>query len=412
MKQRLSILLLAFMAFFLVACQSGEPVSFSDEKLESIIREEIDKAEGDLFTSDFDEIIELDLSGQDIRSLDGIEALDQLEVLHLENNEIDDLSPLTDLDALSELYIPDSMDEEQQSIIDELVEAEVGIIWVATEIVGSPDGPGGFLWKVENGDTTVYLQGTIHVGKEELFPLNEKIENAYSEADIVVPEIDLNNLNFVEIQNITMELGTFQDDTTIKDHVSEELYEELDGFFEEQGIPLALMETYQPWMLSSTIQQLMLVELGYIEGVDEYFLARAEEDGKEVIALETVEEQFNVLAGGSMDFQVQMLEDSLVSVEEFDESMQELLDFYMDGDVDAMLEGLTEEDAEMSEEEKAYMEALNDNRNYHMAEKIAEFLEEDNGQTYFVIVGALHYILEPHIISILEEEGFDVEHVL
>lgn len=46
-----------------------------------------------------------------------------------------------------------------------------------------------------------------------------------------------------------------------------------------------------------------------------------------------------------------------------------------------------------------------------MAEEITKFLESGEDQTYFVIVGSLHLILEPHVISILEEEGYEVEHI-
>src|SRR5699024_6306560 len=54
---------------------------------------------------------------------------------------------------------------------------------------------GGFLWKVENGDTTIYLQGLIRVGSEDFYPLNEEIEQAYESSDVVLPEIDLFNIN-------------------------------------------------------------------------------------------------------------------------------------------------------------------------------------------------------------------------
>ncbi|MCM3741861.1 TraB/GumN family protein [Oceanobacillus luteolus] len=411
MKRRLSFLLLLFMALFLAACQNEEPVYFTDAQLETVLREEINKPEGELFVEDFEELTELDLSGIEISDLEGLELLHQLEIIHLTETAIPDLSPLTELEALEEIFISEDIGDEQQATIEQLIDADIAVHWVEPEIVGSPDGPGGFLWKVENDDTTVYLQGTIHVGTEDLFPMHETIENAYKEADIIVPEIDLNNLNPIEMQNIMMELGTFQDGTTIEDHLSEESYEALDAFFTEQGIPLGLMKTYQPWLLSSFVQQLLLEELGYTEGVDEYFLSRAEKDGKEIIALETAEEQFHVLASASLQYQIQMLEESLVRSEEFNESMQELLQAYMEGDADKMLEDALAEEAQMTEEDEAFMEALNDNRNYNMAEQIVGFLEQDDGQTYFVIVGALHYILEPHIISILKDEGYVVEHI-
>lgn len=140
-------------------------------------------------------------------------------------------------------------------------------------------------------------------------------------------------------------------------------------------------------------------------------LDRAAQDDKEIIALETVEEQLSIFADTSDDYQIQMLEESLVDIDDYEEDMLELFNLYKEGDVDELLTALTEEEAEPTAEEQAFMEALNDERNYGMADTITEFLEEDNGDTYFVIVGSLHLIMEPHVVSILEEEGYEVEHV-
>lgn len=181
---------------------------------------------------------------------------------------------------------------------------------------------------------------------------------------------------------------------------------------EELGFPYELAEMYKPWILSSTIQQLMTEQLGYVYGVDEYFLSRASEDGKDIIDLETVEGQLSIFAETSHEYQVEMLEDILIDLEDFDNEMQMLLSAYAEGDTEELL-GLTvaDEDVDMSEEEETFMRALNDDRNYDMAETIAGFLEENNDLTYFVIVGTLHLIEEPHIISILEEEGYEAEHI-
>ncbi|RLL43655.1 TraB/GumN family protein [Oceanobacillus piezotolerans] len=415
MKHLFSKLLLVLLAMIIVGCQSEEPLIFSDDKLEQALQEELHKTDKELFLSDFDEITELELAGYGIVSLDGMESLDTLENISLEENEIHDFSPLLEMEMLEEVNIngnPIDDNEEQQSLIQELRELGVTVQY-EKEITGSPDGPGGYLWKVENGDTTVYLQGTIHLGKEELFPLNEEIESAYRSADVIVPEIDLTRINPFEVQQITMDLGTYQDGTTIQDHIPAELYTDLKTTMEELGLPLEMVETYKPWLLSSTIQQLMVQEIGFINGVDEYFLARAVKDEKEIIPLETVEEQFIIFADTSPQYQVQMLEESLIDIDTYEEELNKLLAAYMEGDIDNMLSSLMAdaEEVEASEEEQAFMEALNDNRNIGMTESIVEFLEADNGQTYFVIVGTLHYILEPHIISLLEEAGFEVEHI-
>ncbi|HLQ71738.1 MAG TPA: TraB/GumN family protein [Bacillota bacterium] len=416
MKRLLFYLILILSVSILFACESEEPVSIDDNHLEDAIRAEIDKKEGDLYKSDLKDIVKLDLSESGIEKLDGIDALENIETLSLENNDISDLTPLADLDELKELTVtgnPIPEDEDQFEVLDKL--AEKGI--TVKKSVGEADGPGGFLWKVENNDTVVYLQGTIHIGKKDLFPLNEKIENAYSEADIVVPEVDINNMSLIETQEILQKLGMYEDGSDISDHISSDLYSKLEDTLSELGLPIQAVKDFKPWLITNTIQQLMTQKLGYTQGVDEYFLNRAEDDDKEVIGLETTEDQLSIFADVSPEMQEEQLEESLIDMDTFQEQMDKLLSLYMDGDTDELLDyllmedGLEENNENASEEEKAFMEALNDDRNQGMAEQIADFLEEDSDLTYFVIVGTLHLTMEPHIRSILEEKGYEVKSI-
>lgn len=417
MKQRLFLVLLMFLcAVTMFSCQAADTVTFEDENLEQAIREQIDKKNGDLTKSDLENIIALDLANQGIKSLDGIDVIESLEILSVAGNEITDFTILKELENLEEVIVtgnPFSNDSEQLAILEELRSKGIIVIGPKEEVVGSPDGPGGFLWKVENGDTTVYLQGTIHVGKEGLFPLNEKIENAYKEADVVSPEIDIVNFDLFEMQSIMMNMGTYQDGTTIKDHIPEDLYKKLEKKLSELGMPLALMEEYKPWLFAQTIESLLLLQGDFIEGVDEYFLTRAHEDGKEVIPLETPEDQFAIFANTTEEYQIEMLEATLeLTAEEYTEQIDAMLDIFMDGDQEKLLQLATEDSRNATENDIAFMRALNDVRNYGMAEKIMEFLESGEDKTYFVFVGSLHFILEPHIISILEENGYTVEPLL
>lgn len=417
MRRLLVGLMFALLSFILFACESGDPVTFADSHLEDEVRTEIEKQDGDIYTSDLEDIVSLDLSDSEIEDIEGIEAMENLKTLSIENNDIDDFSPLTDLDELNEVTVignPFLTDEDQIELLEAL--ADNGI--TVKKSVGEPDGPGGFLWKVENGDTTVYLQGTIHVGQKEMFPLHEKIENAYMESDIVVPEIDLNNVSMAETQEITQKLGMYGDGTDVSDHISSELYTELEHTLDELGLPIQSVKNFKPWLLANTVQQLMGQQLGYISGVDEYFLNRTEDDGKDVIGLETVEDQLAIFANLSPEMQEEQLEESLTDIDAYEEQMEELLSLYMDGDAEELLDyllmddGLEEDDTHATEEEIAFMEALNDERNHGMADQIAGFLEEDSDETYFVIVGALHLTQEPHVRSILEEDGYEIEKVL
>ncbi|PIB52543.1 TraB/GumN family protein, partial [Pseudomonas sp. 2995-1] len=55
--------------------------------------------------------------------------------------------------------------------------------------------PEGVFYKVEEGSTTVYLLGSIHVGMEELYPLHESIETAFLESDHLAVEIDITDID-------------------------------------------------------------------------------------------------------------------------------------------------------------------------------------------------------------------------
>ncbi|AXF56547.1 hypothetical protein DT065_11275 [Salicibibacter kimchii] len=87
-----------------------------------------------------------------------------------------------------------------------------------------------------------------------------------------------------------------------------------------------------------------------------------------------------------------------------DAELEHLVSIWRDGDVDAMAEPTDDYPDE-------YMKELNDVRNFDMAEQIEDILENDSGQTYFVFVGTLHMTEEPSIVSILEDEGLDVNYV-
>src|SRR5699024_10334607 len=110
-------------------------------------------------------------------------------------------------------------------------------------------------------------------------------------------------------------------------------------------------------------------------------------------------------------FQERQLEETLDSLEHFEGTMLEVFSIYLNGDPDQLITSLFPDESEMDEEYRDYIKALNDDRNVKMAEKIGEFLKEDTGKTYFVIVGTAHLVKEPHIRTFLEEEGYNIKHV-
>jgi uncharacterized protein len=400
------IILLLIIPLALIGCNQ-ESINFEDANLEAAIAAEL----GESFSEeDVENVTELNLTDADISNLEGLQQFSSLESISLQNNQVEDFSVLQELEHLESVNVVGNPLEAGQDQLDELADEGIEVI----QTVGRADGPGGFLWKVEDENTEVYLQGTIHAGVADFYPLHEEIEKAYLKADVVVPEVDITNVDQSEMQQINMSLGTYQDGSTVKDHISDDVYSEMEETLSQFGIPIEAVEFYKPWILANTIQQLMTQQLGYTQGVDQYFLNKAADDGKEIIDLETAEEQLKIFADTSAEYQEAMLASSLVTVIEYQQQMEELFETYEQGDEEELLEVLSEEEggsSEMQEENEAFMKAINDDRNQNMAEQIVRFLEEDEADTYFVMVGSLHLLQEPHIRSILEEEGYTAERI-
>ena len=55
---------------------------------------------------------------------------------------------------------------------------------------GSADSK-SFLWKVQSKTNTVYLLGSIHLFKKELYPLNRKIEEAFDQSELLAVEANI-----------------------------------------------------------------------------------------------------------------------------------------------------------------------------------------------------------------------------
>lgn len=154
----------------LTACQSNQTdgIYFEDYQLEKAIRAEINKVSGDILQEDVQSITDLDVSNKRIKSLEGIENLDSVTKLNLQNNSIEDLSPLQEMASLEEVSIGGNPYDDTD--VKSLQDKDITVITkVEVEVRGEPNGPGGYLWKVEHGDTTVYLQGTIHTVTDNFF---------------------------------------------------------------------------------------------------------------------------------------------------------------------------------------------------------------------------------------------------
>lgn len=274
----------------------------------------------------------------------------------------------------------------------------------------------GPFWKVVHENNIVYLFGSIHVGKPELYPLHDKVELAFAESDVLAVEADVLNINLFSMQRLIDERAKYTDGTSLRDHLTPYHYARVKKAFQDQGLSLAMFESYEPWYLSMLLDSLYMLRTDYDEelGVDMYFLKKAN-GVKDIHELEGIEFQLDMMDNFSEELQVVQLLSSLSYKEDqYQEELDRLFEAWKSSSEEDLLafvsypEDLTDHEHELMEE---YYKALLDDRNVGMVDKIEAYLTNSDPKTYFVVVGAAHYVGEKGIVQLLTERGYDVKRV-
>ena len=266
--------------------------------------------------------------------------------------------------------------------------------------------PKSFLWKIQSKTSTVYVLGSLHLAKKEIYPLSQKIENAFDQSDFLVVEANVNDIKKIDIQKL-MESAFYPANDALEKHVSPETFEWVKKETEGLGIPLELLDKQKPWFLAMTLVSLESIKLGLDPnlGIDKYFLSKAE-GKKKILELESLDYQISLLSGFSEKDQELFLIYTLKDLNVMEQEMGRLIQAWVSGDAQAMesiLARSVSEDKRLS----AILEKLIFERNRRMVVKIEDFLRAE--ETYFVIVGSGHLVGNQGILKLLGGKGYLIE---
>ena len=263
-----------------------------------------------------------------------------------------------------------------------------------------------FLWRVQSKTNAVYILGSIHYLKKEMYPLDEKIEKAFERSDILVVEANINDIKKGDIQKL-IEKAFYQGDDILEKHVLAETFELLKKELENLNLPLEIVNRQRPWFLALTLASLETLKLGFDPnyGIDKYFLSKAKEK-KRVLELESFDYQINLFSQLSERDQELLLLYALKDIHMLKQELDKLIEAWTSGDTKGVESTLTRSLSEDGRLAPIY-EKLIYERNRKTVSRIEDFLQAK--ETYFVIVGAGHLVGNQGIIEILKEKGYLLE---
>lgn len=261
-------------------------------------------------------------------------------------------------------------------------------------------------WEVQSDSATVYLLGSIHYADESFYPLREEIERAFFDSDHLVVEINIDEVKAKRYRELIREKGSYQGDKTIRDEISRETYRQLEYRLNRLGLPIDMVHKQKPGVMVLTLTAVQVMKMGFTPdlGIDAYFLRGAAKGNKNIIELETVDEQLDVflnITDGDL-----LLREALVSMHEAESMMMDMIFCWKRGD-EACLEGVLFEDALNNYPSfVSIYDILFFRRNEDMANDIKSFLGSDG--TYFVVIGAGHLVGDRGIPGLLKKAGYQV----
>jgi len=272
-------------------------------------------------------------------------------------------------------------------------------LMVATSLAAAADPLP--VWELETPGNRVLLMGSVHFLRPADYPLRPGLDAAYEVADALVMEIDMSKVNPLAAQSTIAGLSVDPDGRDLAALIGQRDYAEVARKAEALGIPELLFQQVEPWFAALSITQLRMLQLGFDPawGIETRISARAAQDGKPTMGLETIEEQLGFLDTLDPATQETFLMQSLEDAASVQDEVEGIVAAWRAGNTAALEDALLES----LQSAPGLYEALLVRRNRNWVAPIRELTREDDN--YLVIVGAMHLVGEDSVLAMLEDAG-------
>ncbi|MBL8341773.1 MAG: TraB/GumN family protein [Rubrivivax sp.] len=259
------------------------------------------------------------------------------------------------------------------------------------------------LWRLTRGGRVSHLFGTVHVGKPGWQALGPLTAAALRASDTLALEIDPTD------PAVLAALA----DTTPAPRLPEALNQRLLAATQRACLPLLALAGLHPVLQATTLTVLDARWLGLDpnHSLEMLLAQRAKARRMKVVSLESVELQKQVLVPADAAEAVAVIEQALDQLENLASRrvLERLVRAWESGDL-ATLERYEQWcECAGTDEERAFLRRLNDERNAPLADRIARL--HGQGRRVFAAIGALHMTGPAALPRLLAERGFKVERV-
>ena len=287
----------------------------------------------------------------------------------------------------------------------------------------------GLLWKAEGNGNTLYLLGSIHTDRSNLYPFHKQLRDIITSAELAAFELDFNSQEGID--EFTA-MQTYSDGTTLKDHISAELYQEVVEALAPVGMPEEQVAQFKPWALANSFTALSMLDETSSDNamaLDLYVNAKATNADIPVEGVETYAFQGRIFDGLSDEYQENYLTMTLAmflgmdaaedlseeekaeyeaALKEQDDAIDRWMDQWKTRDVDAFAKDYPKDEISSNPDDELNSK-LFEGRDPNMIAWADRYLKQEGAHTGIMTVGAGHMIGNTGVVQGLKNLGYNVE---
>ena len=260
------------------------------------------------------------------------------------------------------------------------------------------------LWHITGEAGQVYLLGSVHVLPPNVQWRTGPIYMALSRADVFVFEVPEDEAAVKELQNLIQSHGFLPPDQTLRVMLHPEFRADYDAAVKASGVEPATVERERPWLAGIQLMFAQMSKLGFAasNGVDSALMQSAARDHKPVRYLETIADQFALLAPDDSRLELQEFESGLSDLRDVSAGIHPMVEAWSNGD-QKKLDELVNGDLDQFPEAR---KLLLDDRNQRWVPQIEAMLKEKH--VFFITVGAGHLTGPKGVPALLRTAGYKV----
>jgi uncharacterized protein len=262
------------------------------------------------------------------------------------------------------------------------------------------------VFEISQGEHKLFIAGTVHMLPSSAFPLPAAFETAYQQSQLLVFEADIRQLETAAGMQLLMQHARYQDGNSLSQVLSTNSYQALVEQAAAFGLDVKALDSFKPDFVLISLMQLALKKAKLNgEGVDKFYLHKAQQEQRNIAFLETIDHQLDLLfnvSAGNEDF---FVEHSLNELQHIEVQLANIIKAWRQGDLN-LLANLAMEYADTPIGKQFYDRMLAQ-RNQDWLPQIQAMLA--TAEVEMVLVGALHLAGDNNILQLLQQQGYRIK---